>query len=95
MCAQEEFEIEVTCDQTGDTAYAYTPDAAVLAARTLCEDAYNANQWQGYKPTATFRVAGVVVRARVPQPALWAALGTSKRQRVATVVDAWRAANAY
>jgi hypothetical protein len=34
--------IRIVNDQTGDTAFAETSDAAVLAAKTLCQDARDA-----------------------------------------------------
>jgi hypothetical protein len=70
--------IEVRCDQTGDTGYAEEEHAALVAARELCQDAWNGTPNQGFSPTVTFLVEDAVVRSRVPEPAVWAALGAAE-----------------
>lgn len=70
--------IEVRCDQTGDTGYAEDPEAALVAGVTLCEDAHRAHPCQGFKTTVTFAVDDATVRSRIPEPALWAALGAAR-----------------
>lgn len=49
----------------GDSAEAETPEAAVLAARTLMDDVWEANPRQGNNPTAAFYVNGVLIRTNV------------------------------
>lgn len=61
--------IEIT-SSAGDTAYAEDPLAALVAARTLCEDAYQAHRAWGHVPTCTFTVDGLVVVAHVNQRTL-------------------------
>lgn len=45
-------------DQTGDRAEANTPEEALLAARTMLDDAWDANPVQGNRPTVTIVVDG-------------------------------------
>lgn len=52
----------------GDVAYAEDPLAALVAARTLCEDAYREHRAWGHVPTCRFVVDGMVVRAQVDRP---------------------------
>lgn len=66
--------IEVICDQTGDSAEAEDEASAIVAARTLCEDAVRARRIYGFKPSCTFLVNGVPVRSRVPEPRFWVAV---------------------
>lgn len=54
--------IEVTIIDTGDTAEADTPEAALLAARTMGEEARAAARTWGYDPTIRFAVEGEPVR---------------------------------
>lgn len=42
----------------GDRAEADTPEEAMLAARTMLDDAWNANPVQGNRPTVTIVVDG-------------------------------------
>lgn len=72
--------IEVRCDQTGDRAEAPDEHSALVAARTLLEDAmagplahYN------FRPTATFFVAGEPVLGGIAPRDLWRALGAARR----------------
>lgn len=57
--------IEVTCDQTGDTALCEDSESAIVAGRTLGRDAWEARPIMGYEPTLTFRVDGEIVRRHV------------------------------
>lgn len=62
--------IEIVIPETGDHAEADTPEAALLAATTLCQEAYEARGIATFKPTAVFYVDGEPV-ARVPEAQLW------------------------
>ncbi len=62
--------IEVECSN-GDIAEADDPASAIVAAKTLCEDAWRARPMHGHKPTVTFRVDGEVIAYNVPQNKLW------------------------
>lgn len=53
--------IEVTIIDTGDTAEAETPEAAMLAAKTLGEEARVASGAWGNDPRITFTVDGAIV----------------------------------
>lgn len=64
--------LTVTVDQTGDSATAECADTALLAAVTLCREAYDAGGGT-YKPTVTFTdVDGRVIYRRVSEVTLWA-----------------------
>lgn len=54
--------IDVSVVETGDSAEARTPEAAVLAAFTLGWDAKHAAQTHGFDPTLVFEVEGEIVR---------------------------------
>ncbi len=54
--------IEVTVIETGDCAEAEDEEAAVLAARTIGEEARRTLRIWGNDPTLTFTVDGNVVR---------------------------------
>lgn len=56
--------VEVVLGQTGDSAVADDPESALVAARTLMRDAYEASRAQGYLSslTCSFWVDGKVVR---------------------------------
>lgn len=71
--------ITVVCNETGDEAEADTERHALVAARTLLEDAKRAWQMQGFKPTVTFSVDGQPVNGLigVAAPAIWHALGNA------------------
>lgn len=73
--------IEVRCDQTGDWAEAPDEFSALIAARTLCEDAYRAHSVQGFRPTATVLVDGKKVLHRVTRQSIWYAIGREQNRR--------------
>lgn len=54
--------IEVTVIDTGDSAEAETPEAALLAARTLGHEARQAAGTWGFDPRIRFSVDGMPVR---------------------------------
>lgn len=54
--------IEIEIQETGDSAEAETPEAALVAARTLGSEARVGKPW-GFDPTIIFRVDGVICRA--------------------------------
>lgn len=54
--------IEVHVIETGDTAEAETPEAALLAALTIGREAKDHVGRQGFDPLIRFTVAGKVVR---------------------------------
>jgi hypothetical protein len=54
--------ITVAVIETGDWADVETPEAAVVAARTLATDARDAAGTWGFDPTVTFTVDGAIVR---------------------------------
>ena len=62
--------IEVEVVQTGCTAEADTPEGALLAAKTIAREAYDACGG-AIKPTVNFCVDGKLVRAAVPENQLW------------------------
>lgn len=55
--------IEVTVKETGDSATADTPEAALLAARTLGREAKAHRATQGFNPTILFSVEDAPVRS--------------------------------
>lgn len=59
--------IEVLILPTRDRAEADSPEGAVCAARTMIADAIAAHCVQGYRPTATFLVAGRAVASNLTQ----------------------------
>ena len=73
--------IEVRCDQTGDWAEAPDEFSALIAARTLCEDAYRARPMQGFRPTATVLVDGEKVLHHVTRQSIWSAIGREQNRR--------------
>ncbi len=52
--------IEVTIIETGDCAEAETPEAAVLAAKTMGREAQQARGIWGYDPSIMFAVDGEI-----------------------------------
>lgn len=54
--------IDVTVIETGDTAEADTPEAALLAALTIGREAKQHVARQGFNPTILFEVEGEPVR---------------------------------
>lgn len=65
-------EIEVTCLPSGDVAYADDPEAALVAAKTLCADDAAALPILGRERSAEFRVDEILIR-RVRERDLWSA----------------------
>ena len=76
--------IEVTCDQTGDEGLADSMSAALVAARTLMEDARENHarlRVQGTRLTVTFRDgSGAIVRARVSERTVWSAIARAREE---------------
>lgn len=62
--------ITVTCSD-GSWAEAPCPASALVAARALCQDAFNARPTQGHLPTATFHGPQGDYVATVPERELW------------------------
>lgn len=65
--------IEVICHPSGDRAEADSPEAAIVAARTLCQDDSVACPYQGRDRTVTFVVNGRAVRT-CRERDLWSAV---------------------
>lgn len=64
--------IEVRVEETGDSAWAETPEAALLAATTICDDAGLARKRrQGDKRTVRFYVDDVMVGRPLNERSLW------------------------
>lgn len=62
--------IEIQVNETGDRAEAEDERGAILAAKTIADEAYRARGIASFKPTVTFRVEGAVV-AIVNERDLW------------------------
>jgi hypothetical protein len=59
--------IDITCYPSGDRAEADSPEAAVVAARTLCQDDLDANPYRGRDRSVVFHFedgTGFTVRER-------------------------------
>lgn len=65
--------IEIICLPSGDVAYADDPEAALMAAKTLCADDTAAMPLQGRERSVQFRVNGSLVRA-LRERDLWGAI---------------------
>lgn len=64
--------LTVVQDQSGDTAHADTPEAAIVAARTLCQDRRDDKSTYDTKLTASFYNAqGDPVRRFIPERNFW------------------------
>ena len=63
--------IEIRVDQTGESAWADSPEHALGAAKQLLEEAYRASGGGIRDLTASFYVDGECIRARVPERLLW------------------------
>jgi hypothetical protein len=62
--------ITVTCSD-GSWAEAPCPASAIVAAKALCDDAYNARAVQGHRPTVTFHSPNGEHVATVRERDLW------------------------
>lgn len=62
----------------GDRAECETPEEAVFAARTLMDDAWEANPVQGNHPTVTFLVDGRAVRSNLTRAEVMGANGGAR-----------------
>lgn len=59
--------IDILISPTGDRAEADDPASALLAARTMIEDAKIGVQGESRKFSATFLVGGTAIRCNVPE----------------------------
>lgn len=74
--------ITVRCDTFGVEVEAPSEFDALVAARTLMEEAVAARDAYTFRPTCTFLVDGAAVNGliHVGQPAVWAALGAYRKE---------------